>query len=776
MSYRHPAVTRRLLAGTASLAAIAIAGPALQAQSLQQSYSPAADNGGGSQATRGDIIGVSNATSTITGDYNLLGTSARRFVFDSDSIATRNQDGQVIAGYDTVAGRSAVALGSQQKTTATTYPDQIQGTRIATLVYDNDRLATVASTDTRTTTYVDTNAPVYGDLRLANIDNSTVTIATGDKAKSIYDRANFAIPTADSGSTLYSVTGGSTIIYDSHTATMDGADQNGLSQPDRKAVAVPVTTYSGIAFNGNDAVTDLASLKRYNTGQIAQLNAGTITPTQYESNIQAAAVLNYQQVTVSTPVIPTYTAPPTISERLFIKLDRSTLTTTAGSQLVGVVGADGNNDGLSTLILAQNGSSITNNGSIAQAEGGVGIRVKDAGSSLTNSAGGVIGIGYETLDRSSGTPAPTGNNDFQGYATGNIAIRATDNASVVNRGIVNVANRDIAGHDEDPTYGKANTGIAVSTGATASNAGTILIGGAGSAVANTQGMFGGAAGLVAFNGGTATNEATGTIRVGTTFAGNTGDLAGVADVVSVNYAAGMTSLSGGGTLVNNGLIRIGSLAQNATGMLVGGDGNTALNTGRITIDPSATTGPSARDVGIAVRGSSVAGAVEATNAASGVITVGGVNSVGLLVENNVANGSAFAVNAGTIVVDGGISSDGLRDYGVFVGNASSTAEQDGAIILRGGGAIGAHVRNGGLITVGAGGSVDFQGTRQVGYYSLGAGSRITGASTIDVDTAGSTGIRVEDGATLAGTGLVVTVSGTNAFGIVGSGPSSATTV
>lgn len=769
-------IARRLLSGGASLAALILADPAiLRAQSLQPSYSPAADNGGGSQASRADIITVTDGASTITGDYNLLGTSARRFVFDNDTIATRNADGEVIAGYDAVAGRSSVMLGAQQKTTSTTYPDQIQGTRRATLVYDNDRLAAVASTDTRTTTYVDTGAPVYGDLRLANIANSAVTIATGDPAKSIYDPANFAIPTADSGSTLYNVTNGSSIVYASRTATMDGADQNGLSQPDRATVAVPVTRYSGVAFNGNDAVTDLASLKRYNTSLIAQLNAGTITPDQYEARIQAAATTTTSPVTVRTPPIPTYTAPPTISERLFIKLDRSTLTTTATSQLVGVVGADGNNDGLSTLILAQNGSTIVNNGSIASAEGGVGIRVKDAGSGLTNSATGVIGIGYETLDRSGATPVPTGNTDLLGTATANIAVRATDNAAVVNQGIVNVANRDIPNHPENASYGKANTGIAVSSGATASNSGTILIGGANSAVANTLGMFGGAAGLEA-DGGTATNTAQGIIRVGTTFAGSAADLAGVVDVVSVNYAAGMTALSGGGTLVNDGLIRIGALAQNASGMLVGGDGSTALNTGQIVIDPSATAGPSARNVGIAVRGSSVLGAVEATNAAAGTITVSGVNDVGLLVDNGVAGGSARAVNAGTIAVNGGISVDGLRNYGIYVANATSSAAQNGAIILRGAGAIGVHARNGGTIDIGAGGSVDFQGANQIGYYLLGAGSRITGASTLAVDTAGSTGIRVEDGAALTGTDLVIAVSGTNAFGVVGSGPSSGTTV
>jgi outer membrane autotransporter protein len=774
---RNISVTRRILVSGVSLVALTTVGTTTaNAQALQPTYSPATNNGGGSVGQRADIINVVDSASTITGDYALRGTSARRFTVDSASIAERNRSGEATSGYDAVAGRSIVVLGTQQKTTATTYPDQIQGTRVATLVYDNDRLLATASTDTAAVSFMDTNAPVYGDLRLANIANSAVTIATGDKAKSVYDTANFALVTADSGSTLYNVTNGSTIVYDSRTATMDGADQDGLSQSDSLTVAVPVTTFSGVAFASGDRVTDLASLKRYNTEQIALLTAGTIAPAEYERRIQAAATSEVRQVTVRTPVIPPYVAPPTVSERLFIKLDRSTLVTTADSQLVGVVGADGNNDGLSTLILAQNGSTIVNNGSIAQGEGGVGIRVQDAGSSLTNSETGVIGVGYEVLDRASGRPSPSGFTDFLGYGTGNIAIRATDGASVVNRGIINVANRDIPNHPEDPTYGKANTGIAASTGAAASNAGTILVGGADSAIANTLGLFGGAAGLVAFNGGTVTNTADGVIRVGTSFAGNTADLAGVVDVVSVNPAAGMTSLSGGGTLVNDGLIRIGSLAQNATGMLVGGDGNVAINTGAITIDRSATVGPSARNVGISVRGSSIAGAVAATNAATGVITIGGVNGVGLLVENGVAGGSARAINDGTIIVAGGISVDRLRSYGVYAGNASSSAQQNGAVVLRGEGAIGVHARNGATVNVGTTGSVDFQGVGQIGYYALGAGSTITGAGITTVDTAGSTGLRVEGGAVARGADQSFVVSGANAFGIVGTGLSTGTTV
>ena len=768
---------RRAALGSISLAVLAVLGAtAGHAQALRPDYSPAADNGGGADPDRARIITRTDTTGTITGDYSLRGTSARRFRFDSYTVAERQARGEVVSGYDAIDGRVSVALGAEEKRTVVTYPDQIKGTNVATPVYDNDLLTAFSATDRDTAAFFDTGSPVYGDLRLANISGSDVTIATGSKAKSVYDTANLAIVTADSGSTLYNVAAGSNIVYDAVTATMSGIDQDGLRQRATQDYLVNVTTFSGVTFNGDDSVTDLASLKRYNTSLISRLQSGAITPDQYEGMIQAAAQTSERTVTVRNEPLDRYRAPPTTSERLFIKLDRSTLVTTTDSRLVGMAQADRNTDGGNTLILAQNGSVVTNNGVVTQAGAGPGIRLDGAGTTLVNTATGVIGIGYEVLDRSSGTAVATGS-DNRAHTTDNVAILASNGAAIGNAGIINVANRDIASLPNNPEFGKANVGIVVGSGATASNTGTILIGGGASVAANQLGSFDGAAGLVAIGGGTAANAAGGLIRVGTSFAETSADLATVTDIVSINPASGMTSLSGGGALINAGTIRVGVLAQNATGIKIGGDGGTAVNSGAVTLDASPATSPVRRNAAISVLGSGVAGAVNATNTATGVITLGGINSVGLLVENGVAGGSARAVNDGAIVINGGVSSDRLRNYGIYVGNASSSAVQNGAVTMRGEGAIGTHARNGGTVTVGANGTVDFQGARQIGYYALGAGSTITGGSTMtDIDTASSTGLRVEGGAAARGAGLMFTVSGAGAFGIVGSGASSGTTV
>lgn len=765
---------KRIILSSVSTTSLLLGGiPALKAETLRSPYSPAANNGGGANPGRADIITIKDATDRISGDYDLRGTSSPRFTANMTTLAQRQAAGEIVSGYEDIDGKGVVRLSDTVKRTSVTYPDAIQGTRVATAVYTNDLLTEIAGSSASTINYLDTGRPVYGDLRLADISGSTVTIATGAKTKSAYDNANFAILRADSGSTLYNISNGSAVTYDSVSAVMNGRDQDGLVQAATQAYSVPITRYSGVRFGQNDAVTDLASLKRYNSTLIAQLSQGAITPAEYESLIKAAAPTTTEQVVVRNRVIPRYTAPATTSGRLFMLLDGSNLVTTVDSKMIGVAETDGNVSGDSTLVRAQNGSSIVNNGLITQAQRAPGIVLSGTGTSLLNTQTGVIGVGYERLDRTSTVLRPTGLNE-RGYATDNIAVSARDGATVSNQGIINVANRDIPGETRQPSLGKANSGIVAGSGSYAENSGTILIGGGSSAVANTLGSFHGATGLASVDGGRAVNAVGGTIRVGTSFAESAAELANIVDVTSINYTSGMASLAGGGTIVNDGTIRLGSLVQNGNGMTVGGTGNTAINNGAIIIDASAVAGPSARNAAISVLGSDVANALNATN--NGLIDISGVNSVGLLVENGVAGGSARAANNGIIAINGGISVDGLRNYGIFVGNDQSSAQQNGSIVLVGGGAIGVHARNGGTIDAGPMGTVDFQGIGQIGYYALGTGSSIAAQSATLVDTASSTGFRVEDGATFRGDGLTFEVSGANAVGVVGTGASSGTTV
>ena len=59
---------------------------------------------------------LNGVTDTITGDYNLRGTSGKRFFYNAATIATRNSRGEVISGYAAVDGKAVLPLGAEQKT------------------------------------------------------------------------------------------------------------------------------------------------------------------------------------------------------------------------------------------------------------------------------------------------------------------------------------------------------------------------------------------------------------------------------------------------------------------------------------------------------------------------------------------------------------------------------------------------------------------------------------------------------------------------------------
>jgi len=173
------------LIGVSIVPMTAAASPA-KAQELKPAYSPAADNGGGTAPAETGVIDIFQRATTIDGDYNIRGTSARRFSLVSDTIAERQRRGEVLSGYDAIAGRSALVLTPEQKTVAVTYPDLVQGTRQSAVVYDNDRLIEIASDSARPVTFVDTAAPVYGDLRLANISQLSCPLLSGPSTMTVW--------------------------------------------------------------------------------------------------------------------------------------------------------------------------------------------------------------------------------------------------------------------------------------------------------------------------------------------------------------------------------------------------------------------------------------------------------------------------------------------------------------------------------------------------------------------------------------------------------------
>ncbi|MBB3306070.1 MULTISPECIES: autotransporter outer membrane beta-barrel domain-containing protein [unclassified Enterobacter] len=181
---------------------------------------------------------------------------------------------------------------------------------------------------------------------------------------------------------------------------------------------------------------------------------------------------------------------------------------------------------------------------------------------------------------------------------------------------------------------------------------------------------------------------------------------------------------------------------------------------------------------------------------TGDITFTGANSTGIRVESgatgtnsgniNINDGgtgiavnsgsSTFATtanNTGTINVNGGSTTS--RSRGVSAsGNRAVANLNGGTLNLNGTGAIGAEALNGALVNIAAGSAPVFNNSDQIAYHAAGSGSRISSATNaLDINSSGSTGYRIDDGAALSfTTPTTLTSSASNSTGAIISGSGS----
>lgn len=668
--------------------------------------------------------------------------------------------------------KNSVTVQNGQRSRVITVPTGNAGITSTFAVYNSGNITTEPSG--QLIDYSSSGVTPFSDLRLANINGSSVEVLTGDPSQGVYAAENRLVVNGDNGSTLYSIDDASTVFYGSRTSVLQGIVPVNPVPPATVTSSRQSDTFAGTFTNvaGTFTVTDLASYRAYNDALIQGLAAGTVPTSQY-TNLLAQGVRSETRTITYTSA---YSGPTTITNlqllpKTFALVDNSTFTLRTASELVGVrdftSASPAYNTGSGLLIDAVNSARIVNSGSVAQNEDANGIEL--TASSLTNS--GAIGIGYETLGTStSGFATP------QSYQPGwsvssRAAINATNGAIVTNSraGIVNVSNRDVSISSQ---LGKGNVGIrVVGAGSTGINDGTINVGG-GAATRTYLGDYDGAAAVLATESGAFLNH--GVIRLGSTF--QAAPSQPVADTSDANYSRGLAARNGSVTNSADGLIRIGSFTSNAEAMEISGGGSLE-NAGTIEIAASAISGGVALPTyGIAVFDN--AGLAQtAANSTSGVINVGGFNGSGIYISSS-SNG-ATASNDGTINVTGGLDPvTGLRNFGVQAeGSTASVTLSGGNINLGGEGAIAVYAHDGGTIT-NSGTAVNFGNTGQVGYYALGTGSSATTTGgALNVSTANSTGYRLENGANFAVTApTAIEVSGASSRGIVGSGASASPTV
>ncbi|WP_181592328.1 autotransporter outer membrane beta-barrel domain-containing protein [Rhizobium tropici] len=723
------------------------------------------------------------ATHMIGGGYQTITGSASDW--DYPALIELENQGRLLA-VDGTAGGSVVGkvvLATGGRVLNTSYRDPITGAAQNVSVFNSNNFDATDfsvrgnSTSAKTWT-LGGDQGYYLDGRIATVTNgSTLNVVVGDPT---------AEPKAVPGNTLtmfskqtsvYRAEGaaGGTINYNSNTWFDLGTSEGDKPGPEvdpttgqatgtfsetkfDRGVTFPASTWINPATGATETipggtVTDLATFKNYNNYLIGRLQAGALNINNYATQLQSA----YRTTTFTA----TYQAAPdqVTAPTLWASLGQRALVAVDGANSVVNFGVDSKvKDG--TLIsshhiaYATGGATVNNEGKLSAGTNGGsngfagdGLILADSGSKVFNHATGSISNYDPGTYQPNSTAGLTGVNN-------SVAIMLYGNGtSFQNDGIVNVAG---GGNSQNNGF---QAGIYLKNGApTATNNGVINVAVNGN-LSDTSVYGVGLEGRSTF-----TND--GEIHIG-----RTGQYSLTDPTTDVsNNLAHIYGIGGGGgsQMVNNGLITIGSLTGGASAMrMANGDAaSVAANTGTITINGAVTTTP-LQNIGMELRNAG------GTNSNSGTINLNGVNAVGIHLLSGSLNTSV--ASTGVINVGGGVDpATGTRNFGVWAEGDSgktSTANIDGQINLTGVGGIGVHARGMSEVNVAATAVPNFiSGSDQIGFFIYGPDAVVnTAATAMDVATARSTLFRVADGADYDASGTTITVSGTDAVGIVGTG-------
>ncbi|MCA8242685.1 autotransporter outer membrane beta-barrel domain-containing protein [Burkholderia sp. AU32262] len=703
------------------------------------SFSPTLNDNlaGSATVSGGDTVGVSGAWSAAAGDPGYALTP-----IGSTTLVSGNPN------------QALLSLGG--KTHSVSTPDSITRTHTSVATYDSSAFSASTAGATEVPVYHDVNGDQYVNTRIGTVaaTGGTLNVSIGNAANAP-DAPGNAISMAAKATDLTVADGtgaaASTVNWNSRNQIRfttgdylaDGGAV-GTRQLDVPAYAGTFTAFDGSTWQ----VTDAASLAAYNDFLVRSVQSGALgSQAAYDSAFGQAVTFSQQAFQYRNDV--------SAGDKNTLPIDFLSVMHGTGANATLQIGKDGQIDfrGTNTIVsssavLAENGAHFINDGRLSGDF--TLVRLLSGASGVNN---GVISSGYASGDDfdTSGS-APPNNFNYNAYTEGAGVFANGAGTSFVNNGVMNVGAWTLDGNRPD----LQNYAVAVTDGATASNAGTINVG-VNATTLDSQ-VIGG---LVA--GGRFTNEAGGTIYLGRAAQYAPGQTAN--DVALAAHAYGIL-LGASGTASNLGTIVIGTQTQNGAALAsIGSSSGTLTNAGAIVVNGAAPGTPLA-NVGMLA----VDTAATVTN--TGTITLNGVNGIGIMVVGTGANATA-ATSTGTIDVAGGLDpASGTRNYGVWAEGPRAKATLDGALNLTGTGAIGVHARSGATIDVGANAVPAFMsGTNQIGFYAYGAGSKINvAAQHLGVDTDDSTLFRVAGGAAYTGASaagaLTTDVNGQRARGVL----------
>ncbi|ABP62806.1 autotransporter outer membrane beta-barrel domain-containing protein [Enterobacter sp. 638] len=726
-----------------------------------------------SDGTNGGTTVTSGDTCSIPADYNpsgndtLVGAAA---VTGGDAITLTGTGTGIQAGNrgiqaNTLGSLNPEANGLERlligaQTLGVNTLDPVTGSNIVVAAYNSSAFNTsdwgqFNGLNTQTPTNVGDNQ--YINARFGTVQNGTLRVNIGDVGQLPSADVNTINMAAKQTMLTMAQGAGSTLIWESKNKILMGDALVASPGTTTQSTTIDIPVYAGTftGFNGQTwTVSNATDLQQYNNALIDALQNGQLSS-------QAAYDQAFSQAVSFTSRIINYSYTINSGDDITQSAGNNYSMYASGTGAQAIIQTGGQIDQRGASVAAVNGASAEIQAG-AQLSGHFNSLFIGSGSTGVNN--GVISGGY-FAENGWDTTGPGNYSNEYGEAYTVTVDGIGSNFS--NDGIINVA-----GWTQFQGYSPDSWGIRVQSGSTASNAGIINTG------VNNGSFSNSISGVIVANGGASnfTNMATGTIYLGRAAQYDVANPESVIDIANTIPQYGI--LLSDGQAVNNGIIEIGTLTENATAMAAVASSPTGLlvNNGAIHIRGAAGDNP-LQNTGILAQNN---GQTVVQNA--GNITIAGVNGVGLKVISTTGTASASSVSGSLIEVAGGIDpTSGTRNYGVWAQGVNSSASLAGDIILSGQGGIGVLAREGATVNVGVGSAVEFNEavdplgcpnncSNQIGYLIYGAGSSITNQSQqLDVASSGSTLFRIEDGASFSGNGQSLTASGRNSNIITGSG-------
>ncbi|MFS2224182.1 autotransporter outer membrane beta-barrel domain-containing protein [Pantoea sp. B65] len=706
----------------------------------------------------------------LVGSLNVSGSSETLSGNQKFSAGVDGSVNTALGGLTVTSGQQFIdkpRLDPGPQNFAITVPDPATGGNTIFQVYNTANL--VAQPSVTNSTLVpdiqNVGGNQYINARVANVSNGgtlSVNIGSGTASSTA---STHAWSMAAKQTSLFNVDGASgavsTLNWDNNNRiSFFGSAATPVSgtRAAKTFVAEDVVTYMGIfsvqTLDGNTSrftVNNAADLRTYNDWLISQLQAGNLDKLRYLPEFNKAITkVNGNIVYDVTATSPDEATQPVGNVVAINASGANARVNIAANRTLEVSGATAGavraTNGAQVVVrgkLSSQGDDLTSNTDSSA------LFISGSGSSGTNS--GVINGGF--LNRADASGSGIG---LTGYGAN--AVQVQDEGAFTNTGVINLAT----------TGSNTPNGIAainLRTNANANNTGNINVGVNGSsATGTTSGVLLNSA-LSGFD-----NLNSGVIYLGR--GPQNSKTEAVADT-AMNQS-GLTSgiaLLQDGIARNYGSIVIGSRVQNGAGMFASDAANANMrNIGTIDVNGRAGSLPR-ENVGMSVLNSGSGGNI----LNSGTINLNGINGIGLKVLASNAH-VAQAASGGTINVAGEADpASGTRNFGVWAegqGSGVANAVIDGPINLTGNGAIGVHARGNATVQVANDAVPHFsQGSDQIGFFAYGPNANINVASNsiLNVTSSGSALFRVEDGADFDGTDMVLTTSGSDSVGVIGSG-------